>query len=187
MIGPGSDKNDESEINWANEQKIIFLNSSTTVTHAQITNPPQFCIAMPLNPPDFRLKFISFAFDKFQQSGKWKCEAKFWFEFREFEVDFEALRAKSFERPHEKEYSFLNCINCSTAPPPSPRPTGMPFASGFRFSWWKIIAYVYNLGKIIILMIETISCWHYYQKMTIGIFLMMKLSWNKNQHVNECY
>ena len=74
-------------------------------------------------------------------------------------------------------------------PPPHTPPNWHVFCFRFMFFLMKnlIIAYVYNWGKIIILMIEPISCWHYYQKMTIGIFLMMKLSWNKNQHVNECY
>ena len=42
-------------------------------------------------------------------------------------------------------------------------------------------------GKLLFWWWKRYPCWHYYQKMTIWIFLMMKLAWNKNQHVNESY
>ena len=159
-------KNDESEINWAHEQKIIFLvNVVVNVclandlppSHA-LTNHPRFCNAMPLILPIsgwslFHLHLTSFSRvenENARLNSDLSSANLRWISNRSRQVFWEASWKRIF---------FFELHQLLHSPPPLNPPNWHDFWLWFPFFLMKIssLRIVYNWGKIIILMMETIS------------------------------
>ena len=172
---------------WAGNH---IFNRSTTLTHAhsQITPNSDFWNAMPLILPIsgwslFHLHLTSFSRvenENARLNSDLSSANLRWISNRSRQVFWEASWKRIF---------FFELHQLLHSPPPHPAQLACLLVQVNVFLDEKSHHCVLCIieGKLLFWWWKLYPCWHYYQKMTIGIFLMMKLAWNKNQHVNESY